>query len=99
MPCAKSVVILKCSLIQRGVVLLCRSKLIGNTASEMFDGENLIDESFKCELTRCETEADVNAKWMATFSNGKKTFSTVVCDYPFVANMDTDDEEYFSVYF
>ena len=86
-------------LLQRGAVLLCRSKLIGNTASEMFDGENLIDESFKCELVRCETDAEVNAKWMATFTNGEKTFSTVVCDYPFAANIETDDEEYFSVYF
>ena len=86
-------------LLQRGAVLLCRSKLIGNTASEMFDGENLIDESFKCELTRCETDAEVNAKWTATFTNEEKTFSTVVCDYPFAANMETDDEEYFSVYF
>jgi hypothetical protein len=86
-------------LLQRGAVLLCRSKLIGNTASEMFDGENLIDDSFKCELARCETDADVNAKWTATFTKGEKTFSTVVCDYPFAANMETDDEEYFSVYF
>ena len=86
-------------LLQRGAVLLCRSKLIGNTASEMFDGENLIDESFKCELVRCETDAEVNAKWTATFTKGEKTFSTVVCDYPFAANMETDDEEYFSVYF
>lgn len=87
------------STLQKGAILLCRSKLIGNTSEEMFDGNNLIDSSFKCTLEKCETDAAVQAMWKATFSNGEKAFSTMVCDYAFAANMEIDDDEYFSIYF
>lgn len=85
--------------LQKGAILLCRSKLIGNTAEEMFDGDNLIDSGYKCTLEKCKTDADVQAQWIATFSNGEKTFRTKVCDYPFAANIEQNDTEYFSIYF
>lgn len=87
------------SILQKGVVLLCRSKLIGNKTEEMFDGVNLIDEGYECTLEKCETDADVLAAWEATFTKGEKSFSTKVCDYPFAANMEQNDPEYFSIYF
>ena len=30
---------------------------------------------------------------------GEKAFTTVVCDYPSAANMELEDEEYFSAFF
>ena len=88
----------RCTL-QKGVVLLSRSKLIGNTTEEMFDGENLIDDTYSCTLEKCETDADVQGMWLATFSKGEKCFTTKVCDFPFAANFEQDDLEYFSIYF
>jgi len=88
----------RCTL-QKGVILLCRSKFIGNTAEEMFDGKNLIDEGYKCTLEKCKTDADVLGLWNITFTKGDRSFTTKVCDYPFAANFEQEDTEYFSVYF
>ena len=86
-------------ILQKGAILLCRSKLIGNTAEEMFDGQNLIDEGFSCTLKKYSTDEDVLASYLAYFSNGEKEFETKVCDYAFAANMEQEDPEYFSIYF
>ena len=86
-------------LLQKGPILLCRSKLIGNTAAEMFDGVNLIDENFTCALEPCNTDSDVFLCYTAHFSNGTQIFDTKVCDYASAANMEQNDSEYFSIYF
>ena len=88
----------RCTL-RKGVVLLSRSKLIGNTSEEMFDGNNLIDEDYKVTLEKCETDADVQGMWNAIFTKGDKSFTTKVCDFPFAANFELEDHEYFSMYF
>ncbi len=88
----------RCTL-RKGVVLLSRSKLIGNTSEEMFDGINLIDDQYTCTLQKCETDADVQGMWLATFTKGDKSFTTKVCDFPFAANFEQADHEYFSMYF
>ncbi len=85
--------------IQKGAVLLCRSKLIGNTSEEMFDHPDLIDKSYQCELEKCQTEADVTAAYRAHLFNGKHEFFTKVCDYASAANIIQEDREYFSIYF
>ncbi len=85
--------------IQKGAVLLCRSKLIGNTAEEMFGGRNLIDGGYQCRLEKCQTEAEVMVLYTAHISDGQKEFCTPVCDYASAGNMEQEDEEYFSIYF
>lgn len=92
-------------MIQKGAILLCRTKLIGNTAEEMFAKEHLIEESDTCTLEKYEEKADVMASYIAHFTRSEKgngvveEFSTKVCDYPSAANMMQDDPEYFSIYF
>ena len=88
--------------LRKGPILLCRSKLIGNTAEEMFEDGGRVPEDSVCTLDKLEAPADVMALFTARFRGGpkgKELLSAKVCDYASAANMEQDDGEYFSIYF
>ena len=89
----------KACIIKKGAMLLCRTKLIGNTEEEMFGGLTLTPE-YKC--TKCErlTSHDgINAEFKLTLSDGENTVEYTVCDYASGTNIMTEDKKLFSIYF
>ena len=88
----------RCTL-QKGCVLLCRTKLIGNTEEEMFSGKNLISPSFEATYQKVTPKMDVQMQFDVTFQKDEKTFSAQVCDFASGTNIDVDDMKYFSIYF
>ncbi len=85
--------------IRKGAVLLCRSKLIGNTGDEMFDGVFKADGKTEVTLEKRETEADVILSYKARFEKGGKVYETPVCDYASAGNIISEENELFSVFF
>ena len=85
-------------LLQKGAVLLCRSKLIGNTEEEMFGGAH-VDPAASCDF--CEVEADegINVKLHAVMRWGDTVMETDICDYASGSNFLSDDVHAFSIYF
>ena len=87
------------SIIRKGPLLLCRSKLIGSTEEEMF-GERLLTPDYKC--TSCERISSpdgINLAFRLAFSNGEKTLEYTVADYCSGTNILTKDMSLFSVFF
>ena len=87
------------SIIRKGPLLLCRSKLIGSTEEEMF-GERQLAPDYKC--TSCERISSpdgINLAFRLTFSNGEKTLEYTVADYCSGTNVLTKDMSFFSVFF
>ena len=84
--------------LRKGAVLLCRSKLLGCTKEEMFDGE-LIDEGYSCKLVKAHRCEGVNIAFDATFIKDEKTINARLCDYASGTNMPFDDMFAFSIYF
>ena len=82
-------------LLRKGVMLLCRSKLIGNTEEEMFGGSVLSSDSL-CALERVRTDSEVNLEYDLRISDGK---TLRVCDFASGANRMFDDMRSFSIYF
>lgn len=85
-------------ILQKGAVILCRTKLLGNTEEEMF-GNDLIDDSYNCSFVRLASENGVNMRFLLTLENGSKKLVTKVCDYASGTNTDVDDPHFFSIYF
>ena len=87
-------------ILQKGPLLLCRSKLIGNTHEEMFGGGNLIDSSCKCVSCESVTPSDgINVQFNISLQNSSGTTMLKVCDYASGTNTMTEDEYFFSIYF
>lgn len=85
-------------ILQKGALLLCRTKLIGNTQEEMF-GSHLIDKSYKCTYTRVNPIDGINVQFDITLENDSDKITTKVCDYASGTNMKSDDMYMFSIYF
>ena len=82
-----------------GPLLLARSKEIGSTEAEMFDGAR-IDGSYVGKITAVRTENEnVRVTYDVELTNGKDTLCTTVCDYASAANQKLEDTRYFSIYF
>lgn len=88
----------KCT-IRKGAVLLGRSKLIGNTGEEMFDGKFKADEDMKVSLTMGSANADVILNYNAKFEKDGFVFETPVCDFASAGNVMGEENELFSVFF
>ena len=87
------------SVLQIGPVLLARSKVIGNTACEMFETPSVNGKNYKCELTPADIEG-VYAGFNAVFTAPDgSSFSTKVCDYASAGNMKLEDRCFFSMFF
>lgn len=88
----------RCTLMY-GPLLLARSKEIGSTEAEMFDGAR-IDGSYVGKITAVRTENEnVRVTYDVELTNGKDTLCTTVCDYASAANQKLEDTRYFSIYF
>ena len=80
-------------------MLLCRTKLIGNTNEEMFGGLTLTPE-YKCaKCERLDSHDGINAEFRLTLSDGENTVEYTVCDYASGTNIMTEDKKLFSIYF
>ncbi len=81
-----------------GALLMARSKRIGNTEEEMFDG-TLIPAGAAVKAKAVEDE-NVRIRRKVTFICGGKEYVTDVCDYASAANEKHDeDDRFFSIYF
>lgn len=87
------------SIIKKGVLLLCRSKIIGNTEKDIFENR-VISTDFKCvKCERIKSADGINAQFALTFSNGKDELHYIVCDYASGTNLMTEDKKMFGIYF
>lgn len=85
--------------LRKGAVLLCRSKVAGNTREEMFDNFEPIDEDFICTLEGVSPRAGANVQFEATLCGKGRSFKTAVCDYASGSNMAFENMYSFSIYF
>ena len=85
--------------LRKGAVLLCRSKLIGNTKEEMFGEDTRIDDTYRCTLVPQKASAGINVQFYATLENGQTSFTTPVCDFASGSNMEFDSMYAFNIYF
>ena len=85
-------------ILQKGTILLCRTKLIGNTEEEMFGGKT-IDTSYKCTFTKVKPAKGINIQFDITLENEYNKIVTGVCDYASGTNMMFDDMHTFSIFF
>ena len=81
--------------LQKGALLLCRTKLIGNTEKEMFEDKTDIEPTDHCTAIRKPCD-NVNTAYELQFSNSVRLN---VCDYASGTNMMSDDKRFFSIYF
>jgi len=89
----------KACIIRKGVLLLCRTKLIGSTEEEMFAPLALTPD-YKCvSCERISSPEGIYLTFRLTFSNGENTLEYTVCDYSSGTNIMTLDKHFFSVYF
>ncbi len=85
------------STLQAGPLLLARSKFIGNTEKEIFEGPFVSGESPRCRLTPVAG----NARYVfdAEFESKGAGFKTRVCDYASAGDAFLDDDSFFSLFF
>lgn len=89
----------RASVIHKGVLLLCRTKLIGSTEEEMFAPLALTPD-YKCiACEKVDSPEGIYLAFRLTFSNGENTLEYTVCDYSSGTNIMTLDKHFFSVYF
>lgn len=86
-------------LLRKGAVLLCRSKLIGNTGEEMFDPVFTVDKNTKCIIEKTKAADDMLLTYKVTFNKNGEIFETKVCDYASAGNVMNEEKELFCVYF
>lgn len=87
------------NIVKKGVILLCKTKLIGNTEEEIFE-KCTLSEDFKCvKCERTKSAEGINAQYSLTFSNGKEELAYTVCDYASGTNIMTEDRKMFSIHF
>ena len=89
----------KACVIHKGPLLLCRTKLIGNSEEEMFGEQRLTSEYSCIACERIEPPKGINVCFKLSFSNGKDTLDYTVCDYASGTNIMTKDTKLFSIYF
>ena len=81
-----------------GPLLLTRSKLVGNTEQEMFASDTVAHKGFSCTVEPIVCDA-VTAAFAVTFTNGKETVKTNMCDYGSGTNLESpDDDKLFNIY-
>lgn len=87
----------RCTLMM-GPMLLCRSKLIGNSEEEMFSAGTVFGKPCRVELED-RTEGEHQCVFTARLETPDGTLETRVCDYASAANLIVDDSRFFSIWF
>ena len=85
--------------LRKGVVLLCRSKVIGNTEAEMFGDTTLLSPQAECTLTRVPSNGETDQLYDLQIKDGDKVRTVRVCDFASGVNRMFEDAHSFSVYF
>ncbi len=85
-------------LIRKGVMLLCRSKLIGNTEKEMFGGIRMTENAV-CTAERIRETDEVNLAYILHVTDGEEKYDLRVCDFASGTNRMFEDTRSFSIYF
>jgi len=87
------------TVLRKGVVTLCRSKLIGNTEAEMFHPSVLLSENAVCTLKRLPGNETVHLIYDMYVEDGDKNYTVRVCDFASGTNLLTDDTHLFNMLF
>ena len=85
--------------IHKGPLLLCRTKLIGNTEAEMFTKHRLTPDHKCISCEKVESPEGVDLTFELTFAKGEETLKYRVCDYSSGTNFMTLDKKYYSIFF
>ena len=85
--------------IRKGPLLLCRSKLIGNTEEEMFGEQKLTADHRLVSAARVSAPEGIDFAFELTFAKGDETLKYTVCDYASGTNIMTLDKQLFSIFF
>ena len=86
-------------IIRKGPLLLCRSKLNGNTEEEMFGEQKLTKNHRLISCERVEAPDGIEFAFDLVFAKGDETLKYRVCDYASGTNVMTLDMQLFSMFF
>ena len=97
-PCTKAAMVKApmCT-VERGPVILARSKKICSKEEDMFSGRTVFGKSIKCSASAMRREPML-AMCYVTFDDGAEPFTCTMCDYASAANHSTLDPFYFTVF-
>ena len=97
-PCTKAAMVnTPMCTIERGPIILARSKKICSREEDMFSGRSVFGKSIKCSASAMRREPML-AMCYVTFDDGADTFTYTMCDYASAANHTTLDPFYFTVF-
>ena len=83
--------------VQRGPIILARSKKICSKEEDMFSGKTVFGKNVKCTASAILREPML-AMCYVTFDDGADPFTYTMCDYASAANHATLDPFYFTVF-
>jgi hypothetical protein len=86
-------------IIHKGPLLLCRSKLCGNTEWEMFGEQKLTAEHRVVSCEPVDSPEGINLAFDITFAKDGELLKYRVCDYSSGTNIMTLDNQLFSIFF
>ncbi|MBN8217403.1 MAG: glycoside hydrolase family 127 protein [Spirochaetes bacterium] len=84
--------------LRAGPLLLARSRYVGNTAQEMFDGPFLPGPGVECRLAPIPS-TEVRQAFEVELKSEGVAVKTRVCDYASAGNEILEDDHFFSIYF
>jgi DUF1680 family protein len=97
-PCAKaSMVKSPMCTVQRGPIILARSKKICSKEEDMFSGKTVFGKNVKCTASAILREPML-AMCYVTFDDGVEPITYTMCDYASAANLTTFDPFYFTIF-
>lgn len=83
--------------VQRGPVVLARSKRIGASEADMFSGKTVYGKDAECTALPIRRN-NLLAHCRVTFTADGETINYLMCDFASAANCDTFDPRYFTVF-
>lgn len=87
------------ALLHAGALLMARSKLIGDSAENMFHSPSMANGKFSCSLKKSD-DPDTLAQFTAEFTAPDGSVRVEkVCDYASAGNIDSTDTELFTMFF
>ena len=83
--------------IERGPIILARSKKICSKEEDMFSGKSIFGKDAKCTVKAIRREPML-ALCNVTLDDGENSYTYTMCDYASATNSETLDPFYFSVF-